>query len=66
MNEIRLEKREGECLIIQEREYQGKKYVDFRIWFNTKENPELKPTKKGFTLSPEKFEELRIKMKNYE
>jgi hypothetical protein len=41
------------------RKYRGRYYMDLRIWFQTEENPTLRPTKKGISLSLEHLPELR-------
>ena len=39
-------------------EYNGKSYVDFRIWFQHETSKELLPTKKGIVVPADKLDEL--------
>lgn len=39
-------------------EYNGKSYVDLRIWFQHETSKELLPTKKGIVVPTDKLEEL--------
>ena len=38
-------------------EYKGKQYIDLRVFYKA-DNDEMRPTKKGLTLSPELLPEL--------
>lgn len=47
---IEIPKSDKEKIIIAERSYKDKEYVDFRLWFLSEDGQELLPSKKGFTL----------------
>lgn len=53
-----IEKREGERVRIGINEYQGKEYIDIRVFYEN-DAGEWSPTKKGITLPPEKLDELK-------
>ena len=56
-----IELKAGERLVISTNEWRGRKFVDVRIWFQSEERlseVEWKPTKKGFRVSKEHFQEL--------
>lgn len=56
---LKYPKSELEEVQVAVREYKGKKYMDFRVYFRKDEHQiEYFPTKKGFTLPVEKGEEL--------
>ncbi len=40
------------------REFEKRLYADLRIWFRTKEDPEMRPSKKGLWVKPEQLREL--------
>lgn len=40
------------------REFEKRLYADLRIWFRTKEDPEMRPTKKGLWVKPDQLKEL--------
>lgn len=45
---------------IEEKEYNGKKYVDIREYYiESKDDPAWKPSKKGVTVPIDKVEELK-------
>ena len=44
---------------IHVKEYNNKHYVDLRIWFKTKSDPILRPTKKGISFSLNQLKEFR-------
>ena len=48
-----------EKIYVSLREYKERKYLDLRIFFRPKEGGDLRPTKKGVTLSLELFPELK-------
>ena len=50
-------KNEEEEVRFSIREYKDRRYLDFRIWYQTKEG-EYHPTKKGLTLSLELLPEV--------
>lgn len=39
--------------------YNGRFYVDLRVWFQTKEDPTFRPTRKGFNFHLDYLPELR-------
>lgn len=39
--------------------YKGKDLVDLRVYYRPNDGEEMLPTKKGITISPEKFPELK-------
>ena len=49
----------GEELQINLKKYNGKFYVDFRIWFKEKADAALYPTKKGISLGVDQIPELK-------
>ncbi len=53
-----MEKGPNEKIFFSLSEYKGKKYADIRIYFEDDEG-EWKPTKKGITLSPDRFAEFK-------
>ncbi len=56
MKTIEIQNDKDSFLRVEEREYRGKRYVDMRIWMIGVPDP--MPTKKGFILSVEQFEEF--------
>lgn len=52
-----LEKGYNEKLIFSLSEFRGKKYADIRVFYEDDEG-EWKPTKKGITIAPDRFEEF--------
>ena len=40
------------------RKYRGEFYVDLRVWFQTKDNPTYRPTKKGLSFNLSYLPEL--------
>lgn len=50
-------KNETEKLVIAEKEYKGRKYIDMRIYF-LDDSGDYIPTKKGVTISPKYLEAL--------
>ncbi len=53
-----MEKGPNEKIFFSLSEYKGKKYAYIRIYFEDDEG-EWKPTKKGITLSPDRFAEFK-------
>ncbi len=53
-----MEKGPNEKIFFSLSEYKGKKYADIRIYFENDEG-EWKPTKKGITLSLDRFAEFK-------
>lgn len=39
--------------------YKGKNLIDLRVYYQPEDGEEMRPTKKGITISPEKFPELK-------
>ncbi|HMZ37375.1 MAG TPA: transcriptional coactivator p15/PC4 family protein, partial [Leptospiraceae bacterium] len=42
-----IEKGAGEIIRVEVSEYQGKKYLNVRVWYTDKTSGEFKPTQKG-------------------
>jgi hypothetical protein len=40
-------------------EFKGKDLIDLRVYYQPEEGEQKRPTKKGITISPEKFPELK-------
>lgn len=40
-------------------EFKGKDLIDIRVYYQPEDGEEKRPTKKGITISPEKFPELK-------
>ncbi len=40
-------------------EFKGKELIDLRVYYQPEDGEEKRPTKKGITISPEKFPELK-------
>ena len=40
-------------------EFKGKQLIDLRVYYQPENGEEKRPTKKGITISPEKFPELK-------
>jgi len=40
-------------------EFKGKALIDLRVYYQPEDGEEKRPTKKGITISPEKFPELK-------
>ena len=58
MEEIWIEKREGESVRVAINEYQERTYLDIRQHFENQDG-EWKPTQKGVTLPLDKIDELK-------
>ena len=52
-----IEKNSRESVVVSETEYKGNKYVDVRVFYKDTDG-NLKPTRKGVSLRPEKVAEL--------
>ena len=52
-------KNEGEEIQLALRKYNGKYYIDLRLWYQTPEHPVYKPTRKGVFFPIERFSDLR-------
>lgn len=55
----RIQRNSDDEIQISLREYKGRAYVDFRVWFQPDNGGELKPTKKGLTISLDHLGELQ-------
>ncbi len=53
-----IEKGAGEIIRIEVSEYQGKKYLNVRVWYTDKNSGEYKPTQKGVAIRPDQYEEF--------
>ncbi len=49
----------GEEIQISLRTYKGKQYIDLRVWFQSKNAMELRPTRKGISFFPDQLPEFR-------
>ncbi len=54
---IRIEKNRREAILIRQREYKGRRYVDCRLHYPG-EDGELRPTRQGFTIAPDMAHDL--------
>ena len=52
-----IEKNSRESIVVSEIEYKGNKYIDVRVFYKDPDG-DLKPTRKGVSLRPEKVAEL--------
>ena len=61
MSEViaRFEKNSFEEVRISLTEFKGKELIDIRVYYQPEGEEEMRPTKKGITISPEKFPELQ-------
>ena len=50
---------QDETVYFSLREYKDKKYIDLRVFFQPKDSDEMRPTKKGITLSLDLLSELK-------
>ena len=55
----RFEKNSFEEVRISLTEFKGKELIDIRVYFKPDGEEEMKPTKKGITISLDKFPELK-------
>ncbi|HNR12032.1 MAG TPA: transcriptional coactivator p15/PC4 family protein [Thermodesulfobacteriota bacterium] len=55
----RFEKNSFEEVRISLTEFKGKDLIDIRVYYQPEGEEEMRPTKKGITISPEKFTELK-------
>jgi hypothetical protein len=53
-----IKKNSSEVYRIYEKEYEGYKFIDVRIYYMDKATSEYKPTKKGISIMPNNVEEL--------
>ncbi|MCF7801857.1 MAG: transcriptional coactivator p15/PC4 family protein [Candidatus Marinimicrobia bacterium] len=53
-----LERSETEKLVIQAKEFKGRNYIDFRIYFLADED-QWRPTQKGVTVSPKVWPDFK-------
>lgn len=53
-----LERSETEKLVIQAKEFKGRNYIDFRIYFLADED-QWRPTQKGVTVAPKVWGDFR-------
>ena len=51
--------KKGEEIQLCISEYKGRKYLDMRIWFLSKQTNSLRPTKKGINFSADKLQDLQ-------
>jgi hypothetical protein len=59
----RFSRRPDEEVCVSLSDYKGKRYIDLRLYFTSKEDGELKPTKKGITLDVALYPELEKAIK---
>jgi len=61
MSEViaRFEKNSFEEVRISLTEFKGKGLIDVRVYYQPDGEEEMRPTKKGITISPEKYPELK-------
>jgi hypothetical protein len=61
MSEViaRFEKNSFEEVRISLTQFKGKDLIDIRVYYQPEGEEEMRPTKKGITISPEKFPELK-------
>ena len=55
----RFEKNSFEEVRVSLTEFKGKELIDLRVYYQPDGEEEMRPTKKGITISPEKFSELK-------
>tara|TARA_Y100001963_G_scaffold153921_1_gene241651 strand:- start:1717 stop:1947 length:231 start_codon:yes stop_codon:yes gene_type:complete len=53
-----IKKNSSEVYRIYEKEYEGYKFIDVRIYYMDKATGEYKPTKKGISIMPNNVEEI--------
>ena len=53
-----VKKNSREVIRISEKEYEGYKFIDVRIYYMDKNSGEYKPTKKGISIMPNNAEEI--------
>jgi hypothetical protein len=56
---FRFEKNSFEEVRISLTEFKGKELIDIRVYYQPEGEEDMRPTKKGITISPEKFPELQ-------
>ena len=52
-------KNKRQKILIQNKEFKGRKYVDIRTYFLNNDDGEYKPSSKGITIPLDKFEEFK-------
>ncbi len=52
---VDIKKSENEVIRIAKSEYRGSRYIDIRIFFETKEGGEYRPTRKGIAIKEDIF-----------
>lgn len=60
----RFPRSESEEIQMALRQYRGKYYVDLRLWFQPKDNPEMRPTKKGISILASQLTNLKEGIQN--
>ena len=55
-----------ERIEVRATEYEGRRYIDVRVWWRSNDDDEWKPSKKGVTLRPELVGELIVVLKKAE
>ena len=53
-----VKKNSREVIRISEKEYEGYKFIDVRIYYMDKNSGEYKPTKKGISIMPNNVEDI--------
>ena len=53
-----IKKNSSEVYRIYEKEYEGYKFIDVRIYYMDKNSGEYKPTKKGISIMPNNVEDI--------
>lgn len=56
---ITFEKNSREVVKLSISEFRGKKLLDLRIWYYDKNEDDYKPSKKGLSISVDKYNELK-------
>ena len=57
---------QDETVYLSLREYKDRKYIDLRIFYQPKDSDEMRPTKKGITLSLDLLGELKRRITAFE
>jgi hypothetical protein len=63
---VEFEKNSRQKVKLSLSEFKGKKLVDLRIWYLDKEEDTYKPSKKGLSISIDKFDELKQSITAFE
>jgi hypothetical protein len=61
-----IEKNKREIIRIEISEYNGKEYINIRVWYKDNDSGEYKPTPKGVAVIFEKYGELMEGLKGVE